>query len=514
MKSVSQFILAIALLPLCCGGATAVELLISGDFEVPQGLGDVPGWTLQEFATGSNATVDTGSITGDGRLWLKPFASGPLGPDQGNFNSQNGVDGQDFLAWQRGDSPNLGNADDFTAWSQNFGNRPLFTNVVLTQTVNALPNETYTFQGESGFEDNFSGFVTNLDAGGPFGAIPSPTVSQFKMEFLNAAGQVIGSPPPLNLRDENTFPGPVFPNTPIVAQSPAGTARVRVTAESRDMAWNGAETDPPGLAQSAYYDNFSLTKASDPPNTELLTNAGLDEPPPSALDFWDLSTVPDASENSEILRTPSATWANNTPGGSRGVWLSAFFGASATFEPEPVSGFMSQTAPAVPGGVYTFAGKTKFEANYSGGFTTIPDSGNPDIFFSGLASPTKTEIELAFLDVNGDVISAEVIDVKASREALIGCSTEGCANNGQWYLHTLQATAPEGTVSARLTGRMIDGVHSGFNPQSAFFDDFSLDGPALSLALTGVQVPEPTSLAGLAVLGGLALGRNRRRLRS
>ncbi|MCA9261603.1 MAG: PEP-CTERM sorting domain-containing protein [Planctomycetales bacterium] len=39
----------------------------------------------------------------------------------GNFNGDQRVDGADFLAWQRGESPNSGNAGDFAAWEGNFG---------------------------------------------------------------------------------------------------------------------------------------------------------------------------------------------------------------------------------------------------------------------------------------------------------------------------------------------------------------------------------------------------------
>lgn len=39
----------------------------------------------------------------------------------GDFNADGRVDGADFLGWQRGDSPNGGNAADLVAWQTNFG---------------------------------------------------------------------------------------------------------------------------------------------------------------------------------------------------------------------------------------------------------------------------------------------------------------------------------------------------------------------------------------------------------
>jgi hypothetical protein len=51
---------------------------------------------------------------------------------------------------------------------------------------------------------------------------------------------------------------------------------------------------------------------------------------------------------------------------------------------------------------------------------------------------------------------------------------------------------------------MVDGVFNTDPGQSAFFDDFSLDGPVATL-MANVSVPEPTSLAliafGLAAVG-------------
>jgi hypothetical protein len=507
--------------------ASAVELLISGDFETPGGsVGDIPGWDLEEFATGSAQLVNSASVTGgaDVQLFLRAFeGGGPLHERQGNFDNdglpRGDVDGVDFLAWQRnfgktsGALPSEGDAtgaqdggpdgavltNDFNLWKANFGaGPPLLTNARISQTVPASPGETYSFQGTSMFEDNYSGFVTTLGADSPHGQIPSPTVTQFRMEFLDTNGAVVGAPTVLDLRTEQNFPGFPVIHTPLTAQAPPGTFNVRVTAEALDMAWNGTATSE-GNLQSAFFNDFSLTTAADP-GTDLLTNGNLDQGPPDALDFWNQVEVP--ATRDEILRTPIQPFSNHTPGGTRGVWLSAFFGEHSLFEPDPVDGIISQTVQAVAGATYTFSGWTKFEPNYSGGVDTISPSGGG--FLAGQPSPTSTEIKLEFLDVNSAVIGSAVIDVEAARKALGG----GVANDEVWRQHILQAVSPAGTRFARLTAQMLDGVFNTDPKQSAFFDDFSLDGPAPPIS----AVPEPSSLVALAIGAALVgLGGRRRR---
>ncbi len=404
-----------------------MELLTSGDFETPFGVGEVPSWDLQEFATGTGTILNTAVVvggttafSGDFQLWNQAFAGGmDVGPDN-------------------------------------------LTNSILSQTVPGIPGEQYTFVGHSRWEINYSGGLTTL-FDGPLAGQNSPTNTLMRLEYLGSSGAVIGTPTVLDLRTEqNNFDNWV--EHTLTSTAPPGTANVRVTAEARDMVWSV------GPDQSAFYDTFSLTAGSDP-LTEILGNPDLEEAPPSALDFWDLTENPETRD--EILRT--ADFANHTPGGSLGVWLSAFFGQSSLFEPDPVDGTMSQTVDAVPGSEYTFSGWTLFEPNYSGGVDTI-DPTNPD-GNGGQPSPTQTLLELAFLNGSGDVIGTpDIIDLKVDRRLQ---SPTNNANDNEWYQHVASGIAPVGTVSARVSGYMIDGV---FNTdtgggQSAFFDDFSLQGP-------------------------------------
>jgi T5SS/PEP-CTERM-associated repeat protein len=73
------------------------------------------------------------TTTGGLGSFLVSYGSGsPFNPNQlvlssfipnidGDFDLDGDVDGNDFLAWQRGDSPNLGSAADLAAWRGNFG---------------------------------------------------------------------------------------------------------------------------------------------------------------------------------------------------------------------------------------------------------------------------------------------------------------------------------------------------------------------------------------------------------
>jgi hypothetical protein len=306
----------------------------------------------------------------------------------------------------------------------------------------------------------------------------------------------------LNLKPEHTFPDFPVVHSPLTGVAPAGTTNVRVTAEALNMVWNGNAASM-GASQSAFFNDFSL-KAGGTGDTDLLINGNLNLGPPDALDFWNQQEVP--ATQLEILRTPIAPFSNHTPGGTRGVWLSAFFGNHPSYEPTPVDGIISQRVDAVPGATYTFSGWTKFEANFSGGVDTISPTSPGTI--PGQTSPTMTQIKLEFLDINSAVIGSSVIDVKQARRLI---SPTGNANDNAWYQHTLSAVSPAGTVFARLTAQMIDGVFNVDPGQSGFFDDFSLDGPAVSRTLA-TSVPEPSSLGSLA-LGVILLGVGKHRRR-
>lgn len=517
MRSVFSGLVAFLLLVLLSNSSSAVELLTSGNFEPPGDVGEAPGWTLLESVTGSAVVFDSAAVTGGANTGENAFrlnawaGGGPISAEEGNFDGRtpHAVNGSDFLQWQLGNSPTAGSDTDLGAWEAGYGRvGGQQTNGAITQTVPAVAGRTYTFLASSRWEDNYSGGVEELDAGGPLGDAPSPTQTTLKMEFLTPEGTVIGTPVTLDVSEEQLNFN-VYVDHSLMGTAPAGTGRVRVTAGASNMVWNGAETTPPGQLQAAFFDTFSL-KDNANSEQELLTNPDLEDPIPSAFDFWELTETPDPCCAGQVLRTQTASWANHTPPpeGSTGVWLSAFFGASPSFEAVPVSGTMAQTVPALPNETYTFSGWSRFEGNYSGGVDIIANDG--DALFANMESPTKTEITLEFYNSEGALISSETIDVKADREMQICGGSSDCANDGSWYQHTLQAISPPGTVSARLIAGMYDGVYNTNPQQSAFFDDFSLDGPAVSPLAAQSAVPEATSLVSV-LIGALLLASQRTR---
>ena len=399
----SLFVATLALIVLGNNPTQAVNLLSSGDFE--PSTGPVPGWSLLEFATGSGTTVDAAEAvtnftphTAPFDLWLKSFIGGqdPNGPN-------------------------------------------LLSNAILSQTVLASAGETYTFSGYSRWEPSYSGGAGTLDPNSPLGAVASPTTNTMELAFLDPNGVVLGSPVTLDLLADGQSNINLWKKHTLAGLAPAGTVSARVTADGKDMVFN---VDFP--SQSAFYDTFSVTGAGSP-LTELLTNPDLDIASSDGLENWTITTDdPENPANDEIIRSES--FANHTPGGSLGVWLSSFFGEPAT----PVDGKVSQTVPGVAGGEYTLTGYSLFEEFFSGG--------DPN-------SPTQTFMEVAFLDPNNVVIGAPTtLDLFA----------DGQTNNGGWLQHTLNATAPTGTASVRVSSGMIDGISIG-GAQSAFLDDFVLE---------------------------------------
>ena len=309
-----------------------------------------------------------------------------------------------------------------------------------------------------------------------------------ELAFLDGGGSVIGPPVTLDLRTEQTNFNFWVEHT-LNGAAPVGTASVRVTAEARNMVWNGFADD--GLNQTAFYDSFSLAGAG-APGTELLSNSDLDNPLPTGLDAWTVTNDP--PDNNDIVIAISQPWASRGVTGDTGVFLKPFHGTVGS----PVDGTFSQTVPGVEGGDYTFSGWSRWEPNYAGGVDTL-DAGSPD---GAVPSPTQTLMELAFLDGSEMVIGLPMIlDLRTEQ-----------MNDDTWREHILNGIAPVGTVSVRVSGSMIDGVGNLDPGQSAFFDDFSLDGP-LALLVAATPVPEPATAVSL-VLGVVMLGFRRTRQQS
>lgn len=390
--------------------ALAQNLLIGGDLEIA--VSEIPNWTLQEFRTGSPDAIN--SVTREG------FANQPA--------SATG----EFGVWLR-------------PWAAGSTSTEM-VNGIVSQIVPGAPNVNYTFTGWSKFEQNYSGGVTTLDFFSPLdpgmtGTVPSPTDTLLELAFLDGSNGVIGAPITLDLR---TARGPLPNNNTWIEHTlsglaPAGTANVRVSASMLDGVFN---TNP---SQSAFVDNFSL-KGANAPATELLANPNFNEIPPEFPTSFTLTELPAGRDTAG-----GASFANRQAPGANGLWLKAFSGSLA----DPSDATLSQVVAATPGGDYTFSGWSRWEANYSGGLATI----------SGSPSPTQTLLEIAFLDAGSAVIGTPVtLDLKAA----------GQLNDNTWRQFSVNGTAPANAANVRVSAIMNDGVNSGANPQSAFFDDFSL----------------------------------------
>jgi hypothetical protein len=346
--------------------------------------------------------------------------------------------------------------------------------ITLTQTVNATAGRTYTLKGDAQLADGYSGSVEFMDSLSPSdplgtGTVPSPTETLFELAFLNAGLEVIGTPTVLDLRENlevNVYQTRTLPG--VVA--PVGATKVRVSAIVTDALQNIG-------FQDVYFDNFVLNDSFQPA-TNRLQNGNLNTVgPPNG---YEITELPDGTDSLSFIG-----FANHTTGGAQGMWLRAFTGTEA----EPADAIISQTVPGVAGGNYTFSAWSLFEVGYSGDAEIFP------------GTQTDTLLELAFLDGGGAVIGApNVLDLNLGPDGLPdgpagggGNPRDGQHNDTTWREFSVSGTAPAGTASVRITASGIDMFDSGTNPQSAFFDDFSLDGPA---ATTDVDLDDDGDVDG------------------
>lgn len=389
------------------GGARGVELLVNGTLESSVAP---PGWTLEQTVTGLPGAGVNGTeqisfanepapVPGELGLFLRPFAG-----NQGTYAGQ-----------------------------------ALPINVVLSQTITATVNRTYTLTGSSYLASGYSGsneFLDPLSPANPAGdpELPSPTETYFEMAFLDAGNNVVGTPLTLDLRTETTRDA--WATHTLMGVAPAGTSKLRFTAAALDMVENFG-------FQDVYFDNFKLQRDGDSAALNRLTNGDLNavgEP-----NGWTVTEAPAGSDTIGFR-----DFANHTVPGEQGLWLRAFAGGDGT---------LSQTVPGVAGGNYTFSAWSKWEVGYSGDDDSFP------------GTTAETKLEMAFLDASSAVIGTPVsLDLDAA----------GQNNDAEWRQYSVNGTAPAGTVSVRVSGAGLGMYDTGVNPQSAFFDDFSLQlaGPA------------------------------------
>ncbi len=305
-------------------------------------------------------------------------------------------------------------------------------NVSMSQTVPVPANKNFTFTGHSFFQTAASNNLDTLFADSPSGAVASPTQTTFTVEFLNGSNAVLDTQTIVLPKNRATDVNPDDWQTHTIPSldSPAGTTQARITAAATNMV--ASCTTECMAGHDVYLDNFSLVQ-NGLFGGEKLSNGNLNML--GAPADWTVDKT--AEDNLSFNGAPS--FAAHT--GNVGMWLRSFAGGDAK---------ILQTVPGTAGGDYTFSGWSKWESGYNGA----------DPF-----STTQTFMTMEFLDAADAVIGSPVsLDLRTVQ-----------INDGTWREFSLPTTtAPDGTVSVRISAGATGMANSTIDPQSAFFDDFSL----------------------------------------
>jgi len=351
----------------------------------------------------------------------------------GDYNLNTVVDAADYTIWR----DTLGSTTDFRANGTNEG-------------------ASLDIIDEADFEYWRSRFG---NAG--HGPIPSPTESFFKVEFLNASNEVLGTHM-FDLRDDPTTET-WRTHTLADIVSPTGTTQARVTAAATDM----VESSVLGGGQDIYFDNFSLNQTTGPSTGEKLVNGNLNTI--GAPDGWVIEKTPE-----DNLQFSSDDFAVHS--GTTGMWLRPFKHGDAK---------ILQTIPATEDAVYDFSAWVKWQVGYAG---FDPGSG------------TETFMTMEFLDALSAVIGTETLDLFT----VVPFPAPG-DEQGVWQQVSVNGTAPADTVSVRVSAGATGMVSSTLpqDPQSAFFDDFALLETLPGAGSLAATVPEPSSVMLLGI--GVAL---------
>jgi hypothetical protein len=217
---------------------------------------------------------------------------------------------------------------------------------------------------------------------------------------------------------------------------------------------------------------FALVAAQVGFGQNQLTNPGLDSPPDHETDIatgWTLIEPDVDAAGMPVNSATFASFANHTPGGTRGLWYRSFEGGLGGDEPATVDAHLQQDVPGTPGTNYTLSAWYRYETFYSG----------TDSF-----ADTQTNLAIDFLGAGDVLLSSSVLDVDAVQ-----------LPDGTWREFSVSGIAPAGTVEVRARSSMLDGILEPSNPQSAFVDDFTL-------------VPEPGTI--VCLIPALALLMRRR----
>jgi hypothetical protein len=447
-----------ALLSTCALATSAlgVELLLNKDLNV---AASPVGWTQLEYVTGEPGTpislseqLSTGSSPND-----------PLTPELGG----NGIELRPFFG-------NVGA----------FENQNKQINFELTKDFNITTQAVYILTADVQMGEGYSGAPGNetLDPLSPSGAVPSPTNTNITLSFLNASNMVIGTPTVYDLRTntpiETALAGEWFTHTVTTPHS-GGAAKLRIEFNALNMVDNDGDSalgDPP-RDQLFKLDYFTLKRqgsgidliAGNDPGAENPQNGHLNLPGPPAN--WNLvEKFSDPGNTTPVNSASVIHFAHHDtvaqPSG-QGLWLRSFAGFNdGGGSPRPVDAIMTQTAAATVGGMYSFSAWTAWEAGFSGDTSLFP------------TSPTDVQMTMEFLDSSNGVIGSPVV-LDLFDAGMRADADGGNIEPEDWQQFTINGTAPAGAVNVRVGVAGLEMILSGASgPQSAFFDEFSLEGPA------------------------------------
>jgi hypothetical protein len=322
-------------------------------------------------------------------------------------------------------------------------------NYTLEQTVptSGVAGNAFTFAGDAFLAVGYSGAVDFLDALSPSdpmgtGTVPSPTETTFEVAFLNATNQVIGTPTVLDLRDGIT-PDAWQTYMLTTPQAPVGTTQVRVKVAATNIVDNFG-------GQALNFDQFSLIRSGQTINR--LTNGNLNEPGQPA--DWTLTETPAGVDSGSFIGFAHHATPTNPSG--RGLWVRAFVNGDVALE---------QTVPAQPGGNYTFSAFTAWESNYAGDGDLFP------------GTTVDNLLEMTFLNASNAVIGSPIV-LNLDDAGMNNDEDGGDIDADDWRQFSVMGTAPAGTANVRV-GVRVTGLTEVSGPKlSAFYDDFSLQGPA------------------------------------
>ncbi|HVT28198.1 MAG TPA: hypothetical protein VHE81_09300 [Lacipirellulaceae bacterium] len=190
----------------------------------------------------------------------------------------------------------------------------------------------------------------------------------------------------------------------------------------------------------------------------------------SHYDLWRSNFGSVSTGGLSVSASEQISDAQEPPATGNGLLVKPYAGNTYPFLDQnlPVNLWLTQTyvaGPAAAGKTYTFSGDSTYQGAYSGNIDTL----YPDAPSGPIASPTKTQFQLSFLNSSNVVLSTSTLDLPKHR-ADTGTPT--------WVTSSLSAVAPTGTFKVQVTLAATNMLASCSSAcpfgQDVRFDNFSL----------------------------------------